>query len=125
MSNILETFLKDLDRDTKVVKYMTKEEFSDFIRKKGYSYPIHAKEGSRYINVFGSAKRVNTKKPFGLIVYEPRSQMREEYFKTPDAALTKAPNGGLWQVLNLWTMEVIYDPFNTGHGVKQNDTTSK
>jgi len=125
MSNILETFLKDIDRDTKVVKYMTPKEFSEYLTKKGYSYPTHAKDGSRYLNVFGSAKRVKTKKPFALIVYEPRPQMREEYFETPEGALTKAPNGGLWQILNLWTMEVIFDPFNTGKGVKQNDTTSK
>ena len=65
MSNILESFLKDVDRDTKIIKDMTKEEFSDLLTKKGYSYPTHAKKGSRYINVFGAAKRVKTKKPFG------------------------------------------------------------
>jgi hypothetical protein len=116
MSNILESFLKDIDRDTKVVKYMTKEEFSDYLRKKGYLYPTHAKEGSRYLNVFGAAARVKTKKPFGLIIYEPKQQRQEQYFKEPEEALVKAPDGGLWQVLNLWTMEVIFDPFNTGNG---------
>jgi len=115
MSNILESFLKSLG-DEKVIRHMSKDEFSKFLKHKGYSYPIHAKEGSRYINVFGSAKKVDTKKPFGLIVYEPRNQMREEYFKDPQEALGNAPSGGLWQILNLWTMKVIYDPFNTEQG---------
>ncbi len=42
--------------------------------------------------------------------------MREEYYSDPKEAVMNAPDGGLWQVLNLWTMEVIYDPFNTGNG---------
>ena len=108
----LETYLKDIDKNTKIVKYMTKEEFSKFLTHKGYSYPTHAKPGSRYLNVFGSAERVNMKKPFGLIVYEPRRNMREEYFKNPEEALYNAPDHGLWQVLDLWNMKVIYDPFN-------------
>lgn len=116
MDNTLESFLKGLD-DSKIVRYMTKEQFSTFLTKSGFSYPTHAKEGSRYLNVFGAAKRVNTKKPFGLIVYEPRKRMREEYYKDPKEAVMNAPDGGLWQVLNLWTMEVIYDPFNTRDGV--------
>lgn len=117
MSNITESFLKGLD-DKKVVKYMSKEQFSKFLRNKGYSYPVHAKPGSRYLNVFGAAERVKTKKPYGLIVYEPRNKMREEYYSDPKEALGNAPDGGLWQVLNLWTMEIIYDPFNTGEGVE-------
>ena len=116
MFNILESFLKDIDKNTKIVKYMTKEEFSKFLIKKGYSYPTHAKPGSRYLNVFGSAERVNTKKPFGLIVYEPRRDMREEYYKNPEEALYNAPDRGLWQVLHLWDMKVIYDPFNNKKG---------
>jgi hypothetical protein len=113
METIVEAFLKGLDdEDQKYVKYMTKDQFSDYLRKKGFSYPTHSRPGSRYINVFGSAKRVNTKKPYGLIVYHPRKQMREEYFETPEAALTKAPDGCLWQILNLWTLDVIYDQFN-------------
>jgi hypothetical protein len=109
-----ESFLKDLD-DNKNVRYMSKEQFSKFLRSKGFSYPVHAKKGSRYLNVFGSAERVKTKQPFALVVYEPRNQMREEYYSDPKEALGNAPERGLWQVLNLWTMEIIYDPFNTGN----------
>lgn len=111
-----ESFLKGLD-DTKVIRNMSKEQFSKFLKHKGFTYPIHAKKGSRYLNVFGAAERVKTKKPYGLIVYEPRDQMREEYYSDPKEALLKAPDAGLWQVLNLWTMEIIYDPFNTAKGV--------
>ena len=114
MSNIIESFLKGLD-DTKVIKYLSKDQFSKFIKHKGYSYPTHAKKGSRYLNVFGAAERVKTQKPFALVVYEPRNQMREEYYSDPKEALGNAPERGLWQVLNLWTMEIIYDPFNTGN----------
>ena len=117
MSNILESFLKDIDRNTKTVTDMTRDEFNKFVVKKGHVYPKHTKPGSRYLNVFGAAKRVNTKKPFGLIVYDPRDKMREEYYKDPEEALHNAPDGGLWQVMNLWTMKVIYDPFNIKQGV--------
>jgi hypothetical protein len=110
-----ESFLKGLG-DEKVIRNMTKEQFSKLLKHKGYSYPVHAKKGSRYLNVFGAAERVKTKKPFGLIVYEPRNKMREEYYSDPKEALGNAPDGGLWQILNLWTMKVIYDPFNTAEG---------
>lgn len=117
--SILEAFLKglELDPDETYVDYMTKEQFSEYLHKLGYSYPTHARPGSRYINVFGSAARVNTKKPYALVIYKPRPLMREEYYKSPEEALEHVPDGDiLWQVLNLWTMDVIYDPFNTGKG---------
>ncbi len=116
MSNILESFLKDVNRDTRYVRDMTKDQFSKYLSMKGYSYPTHAKPGSRYLNVFGAATRVNTKKPFGLIVYEPKNQMGEQYFENPEEALSKTPDEALWQILNLWTGEIIYDSFNTGKG---------
>ena len=116
----LVSFLKGLNDGDRFVKDMTKEQFSKFLTNKGFNYPTHAKPGSRYLNVFGAAERVKTKKPYGLIIYEPKQKRQEQYFKEPEEALGNAPDGGLWQVLNLWTMEVIYDPFNTGNGVKQN-----
>ena len=119
MTNQLESFLKGLNDGDKFVKDMTKEQFSKFLTNKGYTYPTHAKPGSRYLNVFGAAEKVKTKKPYGLIIYEPREKRQEQYFAEPEEALGNAPDGGLWQVLNLWTMKVIYDPFNTGKGAKQ------
>lgn len=119
MSNILEAFLKglDLDPDEQYVDYMTREQFSEYLHKLGYSYPTHDRPGSRYLNVFGAAARVNTKKPYALVIYKPRPLMREEYYKSPEEALEHVPDGDiLWQVLNLWTMDVIFDPFNTGKG---------
>ena len=116
MSNVLEAFLKglELDPDEAYVQYMTKDQFSEYLHKRGYSYPTHDRPGSRYLNVFGAAARVNTKKPYALVIYHPRSIMREEYYSSPEEALTKVPDGDiLWQIINLWTMEVVYDPFNT------------
>jgi len=116
MSNILEAFLKGLhlDPDEAYVDYMTKDQFSQYLHDKGYSYPTHDRPGSRYINLFGAAARVNTKKPYALVIYKPRTIMREEYYKSPEEALEKVPEGDiLWQIINLWSMEVIYDPFNT------------
>jgi hypothetical protein len=111
---VVESFLKGLDdEDTKYVRYMTRDQFSKYLTNKGYVYPTHDKPGSRYINVFGLAAQVNTKKPFGLIVYEPKEKRGEQYFSDPDEALTKAPDEALWQVINLWTGKIIYDPFNT------------
>lgn len=124
MSNILEAFLKGMDdENTRYVRDMSKDQFSKYLSMKGYSYPTHDKPGSRYLNVFGAAERVKTQKPFGLIIYEPKDKRSEQYFKDPKEALAKAPDEALWQILDLWNMKVIYDPFNTG--AEKNDTSSK
>ena len=119
--NILETFLKDVDRDKKIVKHMTRQEFNDYLTyKMGHDYPTKAKKtmnGWRYINVFGAASYIDPDKRFGLVVYEPRSKMEEKFYKDPETALADAPLSGLWQVLNMITGVVMYDPYNKD-GVK-------
>jgi len=113
--NLLETFLKDVDRDKKPVKYMTKKEFNDFLLKKGFIFPKKAKEtlsGLRYITVYGTTSYLNPKKIFALVIYTPKANMKEDFYRTPEEAAMNAPTGGLWQVLNMVTGEVIYDPFN-------------
>lgn len=124
--NILETFLKDVDRDKKVVQHMTRKEFNDYLTKRGYDYPTKAKKslsGWRYINVFGAATYLDPDKPFGLVVYEPRPKRREEFYKSPEEALTKVPTEGLWQILNMITGEVMYDPYNTNPNAKMESKT--
>ena len=122
---LLETFLKDVDRDKKVVQHMTRKEFNDYLTDRGYDYPTKAKKslsGWRYINVFGAATYLDPDKRYGLVVYEPRTHMREEFYKHPEEALSTAPNGGLWQVLDMITGEVMFDIYNTNPDAKMEST---
>ena len=115
------TFLKDVDRDKKEVEHMTRKEFNDYLTDRGYDYPTKSKKtlnGWRYINVFGVSSYLDPKKIFALVVYSPRDHMREVFFKTPEEALSTAPNDGLWQVLNMITGEVMYDIYNTNPKAK-------
>jgi hypothetical protein len=113
--NLLETFLKDVDRDKKPVKYMSKQEFNDFLIKKGFIFPKKAKKtlsGLRYTTVFGTSSYLNPKRIFALVIYTPKNNMKEDFYHTPEEAAMNAPVTGLWQVINMVTGEVMYDPFN-------------
>lgn len=115
------TFLKDVERDKKEIEHMTRKEFNDYLTDRGYDYPTKAKKtlnGWRYINVFGISSYLDPDKTFALVIYSPRNKMREEFFKSPEEALSVAPNDGLWQILNMVTGEVIYDIYNTNPEAK-------
>lgn len=61
-----------------------------------------------YMNVFGRPAKTTLNFPYILQVYTPKPF--EDKFQTKESALTRAPNFGEWQIVNVFTGQHIYSP---------------
>lgn len=61
-----------------------------------------------YMSVYGRAERTTLNFPYILQVYTPKPF--EDKFQTKESALTRAPQSGQWQIVNVFTGEHVYAP---------------
>jgi len=77
---------------------------------KGYST---ANREGYYMSVHGRPAKTTLNYPYILQVYTPKSF--EDKFQTKESALTRAPQNGNWQIVNVFTGEQIYAPYKSNN----------
>jgi len=83
--------------------------YDTYLRKKGFIYPAKPERHSnQYINVWGRKAYASLAKPFALVIYTPK--VSEKHYQTYQRAIIDAPPKGDWQVIHLFTGQIIYEP---------------